>query len=69
MGQRFSQKNNLKDSDKIIIGGDSDKGDRFIEPTVIDFGNDWKSFTAGACTFQCFEVTLFCKNIYVLYIY
>lgn len=32
-------------SAQIVHGGKSDPSDRFISPTVMDFGSDWEAFT------------------------
>jgi aldehyde dehydrogenase (NAD+) len=34
--------------DKIVIGGQSDPSDKFISPTVLDFGNDIKAFGSSS---------------------
>mmetsp|Transcript_286 Transcript_286/g.300 ORF Transcript_286/g.300 Transcript_286/m.300 type:complete len:510 (+) Transcript_286:126-1655(+) len=34
--------------DKIIYGGNSDASDKYIEPTVFDFGSDFKAFGEAA---------------------
>ncbi len=32
------------EKDRIVVGGQSDAADRFIAPTVVDFGTDWDAF-------------------------
>ena len=48
-GVSFDRLQKILNIDKkfIVLGGHTDKSERYIEPTVIDFGNDYSSFVNG----------------------